>query len=128
MIGNDCTATAGAGHAASSGWTPESRAMIVVAATFKGASVSPSRKSDEDSELKGWKDAAEEEEEEEMNFCHESVRKKMGVLAKLVGMEGCGGQPAVVLTEVVRVLKELDGQARVVCGSAKPSDTSPCGL
>ncbi|KAI0513414.1 hypothetical protein KFK09_009434 [Dendrobium nobile] len=94
-------------------------------ANFKGGSVSPSRKSDENGQLKGWEDDGEEEE---MDFCHESVRKKMGVLAKLVGMEGCGGQPAVVLTEVVRVLKELDGQARVVCGSTKPSDTSPCGL
>ncbi|KAG0489327.1 hypothetical protein HPP92_008138 [Vanilla planifolia] len=49
-------------------------------------------------------------------FCEEGVRKKMGVLARMVGMEGCG-QPGVVLTEVVRVLKELDGRARGVCSS-----------
>ncbi|KAL0920018.1 hypothetical protein M5K25_009119 [Dendrobium thyrsiflorum] len=91
-------------------------AAAAAAVTFKGAS-----QCEEDRELKSWEDAGEEGGEEEMDFCHESVRKKMGVLAKLVGMEGCGGQPAVVLTEVVRVLKELDGQARVVCGSTKPS-------
>lgn len=91
---------------------------------MKCASVSP--KSDENREWKGWDE--DDGEEEEMDFGHESVRKKMGVLAKLVGMEGCGGQPAVVLTEVVRVLKELDGQARIDCGSTKPSGTSHCGL
>ncbi|XP_020598752.1 uncharacterized protein LOC110038302 [Phalaenopsis equestris] len=59
-----------------------------------------------------------EEEEEEAAFCEEGVKKKMGVLARMVGMEGCG-QPGVVLTEVVRVLKELDGRARGVCSSRK---------
>ncbi|KAK8949374.1 hypothetical protein KSP39_PZI005623 [Platanthera zijinensis] len=58
------------------------------------------------------------EGEEEAAFSEEGVKKKMGVLARMVGMEACG-QPAVVLTEVVRVLKELDGRARGVCGSRK---------
>ncbi|PKU70372.1 hypothetical protein MA16_Dca007124 [Dendrobium catenatum] len=63
-------------------------------------------------------DAGSEDEEEAAAFCEEGVKKKMGVLARMVGMEGCG-QPGVVLTEVVRVLKELDGRARGVCSSRK---------
>ncbi|PKA48748.1 hypothetical protein AXF42_Ash018690 [Apostasia shenzhenica] len=64
--------------------------------------------------------AGEEDEEaaEAEAFCEEGVRKKMGVLARMVGMEGCR-QPGAVLTEVVRVLKELDGRARGVCSSSK---------
>ncbi|PKA61205.1 hypothetical protein AXF42_Ash006101 [Apostasia shenzhenica] len=57
-------------------------------------------------------------EGEDEAFSEEGVRRKMGVLARMVGMEGCG-QPAAVLTEVVRVLKELDGRARGVCSSGK---------
>ncbi|KAL0924325.1 hypothetical protein M5K25_005141 [Dendrobium thyrsiflorum] len=63
-------------------------------------------------------DAGSEDEEEAAAFCEEGVKKKMGVLARMVGMEGCG-QTGVVLTEVVRVLKELDGRARGVCSSRK---------
>ncbi|KAG0458105.1 hypothetical protein HPP92_022996 [Vanilla planifolia] len=76
-------------------------------------------KSDEGSEFQTWDGGRRADEDEEAAaFCEEGVRKKMGVLARMVGMEGCG-QPGVVLTEVVRVLKELDGRARGVRGSRK---------
>ena len=46
-------------------------------------------------------------------FCEERVRMKIQVLAMMVGIEGCS-EPAAVLAEAVRVLRELDDRAKGV--------------
>lgn len=56
-------------------------------------------------------DSEQQEEDLQEAFLEERVRVKIRVLAMMVGVRGCS-EPGVVLAEVVRVLKELDGRAR----------------
>lgn len=58
-------------------------------------------------------DASEDERGVDDVFCKESVKKKIEVLAGMVGYEGCD-EPGVILDEVVKVLKELE-KLRTTC-------------
>ncbi|ONK79266.1 uncharacterized protein A4U43_C01F4630 [Asparagus officinalis] len=49
--------------------------------------------------------------DEEEEFSEERVRMKLRVLATMVGVEECS-EPAAVLAEVVRVIRELDERAK----------------
>ena len=75
-------------------------------ANVKSSNISPLPSPD----LSELDDGDEYCEEEEV-FREESVRMKIQVLAMMVGIQGCS-EPAAVLAEVVRVLKELEDRAR----------------
>nr|XP_010917657.1 uncharacterized protein LOC105042232 [Elaeis guineensis] len=59
-------------------------------------------------------DASEDERSVDDVFCKESVKKKIEVLAGMVGYEGCD-EPGVILDEVVKVLKELERMRTTCC-------------
>ncbi|EHA8588273.1 putative lactoylglutathione lyase, chloroplastic [Cocos nucifera] len=59
-------------------------------------------------------DASEDERSVDDVFCEGSVKKKMEVLAGMVGYEGCD-EPGVILDEVVKVLKELERMRTTCC-------------